>query len=78
MAWTKGSDAAARRGGAVAACCFIGDRRVLGDVLGGDVRRPVDQTDGGAGQAMEWTTKRRSELMATLSVKSWAMTTKMD
>jgi hypothetical protein len=68
----------ARRGGAAVACCLIGDRRVLGDVLGGDVRRPIDQTDGGAGHAMAWTTTRRTELMATLSVKSRAMTTKMD
>jgi hypothetical protein len=57
--------------------CLIGDRRVLGDVLGGDVRRPVDQTDGGAGHAMAWTMMPR-ELIAMLSVKSRAMRTKTD
>jgi hypothetical protein len=72
---TASSDAAARRRGE-ATRCSIGGRRVLGDVLGGDVRRPVDQTDGGAVRAMAWTTTRRSGSMAALSVKSRAMTTK--
>jgi hypothetical protein len=31
---------------------------VLGDVLGSDARRLVDQTDEGAGHAMAWTTTR--------------------
>jgi hypothetical protein len=54
----RGGGAAARRGDAAAARCSIGSRRVLGDVLGGNVRRSVDQADGSAVCAMAGTTRR--------------------
>jgi hypothetical protein len=37
-AWTKGGIAAAQRGDAAATRCSVGGRRVLGDMLGVDVR----------------------------------------